>query len=138
MTSVGSQLSLKGKTALLADDVEINREIIIGLLEETEIIIECAENGREALELFAADPDKFDIIIMDINMPVMDGVEATRRIRSLKTPRGKQVPIIAVTANVLPEEVAGYINAGMNGHVGKPVDFDTLVPILDKYLKNLS
>jgi len=131
-------LSFKGKTALLADDVAINREIIIAMLEETQIKIECAENGREALELFKANPDKFDIIFMDINMPEMDGVEATRQIRSLKTPKGKEVPIIAVTANVLPEEVAGYIKAGMNSCVGKPVDFDILVQIIDKHFNEKS
>ena len=127
--------SFAGKTALLADDVEVNREIIIALLEDTQIKIECAVNGREALELFAADPDKFDIIIMDINMPEMDGVEAARQIRSLNTPRGNKVPIIAVTANALPEDVAGYIQAGMTGYVGKPVEFEILLNMIDKYLK---
>ncbi|MCL2704869.1 MAG: response regulator [Spirochaetaceae bacterium] len=130
-----ASLSFKGKTALLAEDVEVNREIIIALLEETEIKIECATNGREALELFTAHPDKFDIIMMDINMPVMDGIEATRQIRSLETPKGKEVPIIAVTANVLPEDVTEYIKAGMNDYVSKPVDFDILVHMLYKYLK---
>ena len=128
-------LSFKGKTALLADDVEINREIIIAMLEETQIKIECAENGRQALEIFKANPDKFDIIMMDINMPEMDGAEATRQIRSLNTPKGKQIPIIAVSANVLPEEVTGYIKAGMNDYIGKPINFDALVSIIDKYLK---
>ena len=86
------------------------------------------------MEMFAADPDKFDIILMDINMPEMDGVEATRHIRSLETPKGKQVPIIAVTANVMPEDVSGYVQAGMTGYVGKPVGYETLIRVLDKHL----
>ena len=130
----GAVLSFQGKTALLADDIEINREIIINMLEDTQINIECAWNGREALNIFKDNPDKFDIIIMDINMPEMDGMEATRQIRSLTTPKGKQVPIIAVTANVLPEEVKRYMQAGMNGFVGKPVMPESLLRVLDEHL----
>jgi len=126
--------SFTGKTALLAEDVEINREIIIAMLEDTSLHIICVSNGREALELFTATPEKFDIIIMDVNMPVMDGVEATRRIRALGTPEGGRIPIIALTANVLDEEVNDYFAAGMNDHIGKPVDLDGLIKILNKYL----
>jgi len=124
----------KDKNALIADDVEINREIIMAALEDTQIGIECAVNGREALNMFAAAPEKFDIIFMDINMPEMDGVEATRNIRSLKTPNGKMIPIIAVTANVQPADIAGYVEAGMNDHIGKPVDFDVLINTLNKWV----
>ena len=127
-------LSFEGKTALLVDDVEINREIVMAILEDTLIQIECAVNGREALEIFSSAPEKFDVIIMDINMPEMDGVEATRRIRALSAPEGAQIPIIAMTANVLSNEVDKYLSAGMNDHVGKPVDFDKLLRILKKYL----
>ena len=136
-TQDDSQVSLDGKTALLVEDVEINREIVMAMLESTGLHIECAENGREALDVFTTNPDKFDVILMDINMPEMDGVEATRRIRALDAPAGARVPIIAVTANVLMSEVDTYLAAGMNDHIGKPVDFDKLVNKLHKYLINL-
>jgi len=128
--------SMEGKTVLLVDDFEINREIVISMLENTGLKIECAENGREALGLFTSDPEKFDIILMDVNMPEMDGVEATRRIRALDNPKGKSVPIIAMTANVLMSEVDTYIEAGMNDHIGKPVDFDKLFNQLTRFLTN--
>jgi len=127
--------SFKGKTALFVDDVEINREIGIAMLEDTQIGIDCAVNGRDALTKFEADPDKYDIIIMDINMPEMCGVESTHNIRKLSTPKSKEIPIIAMTANVLPEEIAGYMEAGMNDHIGKPVDIDVLIRILKKHLR---
>ena len=128
-------LSFKGKTVLLADDVEINREIVAAMLEDTHLTIECATNGREAFDMYASDPDKYNIIIMDINMPEMDGVEATRNIRELKALQRQKIPIIALTANVLPDEIAGYIEAGMDGYIGKPVDLDKLVSLMIKHIK---
>jgi len=133
-TKEKSTVSLAGKTALLAEDVEINREIVIAMLEGTGLQIECAENGRIALDLFASVPDKFDVILMDINMPEMDGVEATRKIRALDRAEGAAVPIIAMTANVLMSEVDTYLEAGMTDHIGKPVDFDKLLSKLHRYL----
>ena len=128
------QVSLAGRTALLAEDVEVNREIFTAMLEDTGLQIICARDGREALALFTAEPEKFDIIIMDVNMPEMDGVEATRRIRTLGTPEGVRVPIVALTANVLEEEVDDYLAAGMNDHIGKPFEIGKLKNILNKYL----
>jgi len=133
-------VSLAGKTALLADDMEINREIVMTMLEGSGLQIVCAENGREALEKFSSDPDKYDVILMDINMPEMDGLEATRRIRVIEAERSSasitsQIPIIAITANVLMSEVDLYLAAGMTDHIGKPVDFDKLLSKLHKYLK---
>jgi len=128
-------ISLNGKVALLAEDVEINREIVMAMLEDTGLQIVCAENGKEALEMFSSEPDKFDVILMDINMPEMDGVDATGRIRALGMPEGARVPIIAMTANVLMSEVETYLSAGMTDHIGKPVDFDKLLNKLYKYLK---
>ena len=125
--------SLDGKTALLAEDVEINREIVIAMLEETGLKIVCAENGSEALDMFSTDPGRYDVILMDINMPGMDGAEATRRIRALGTPEGTRVPIIAMTANVLMSEVETYLADGMTDHIGKPIDFDELINKLNKY-----
>ena len=126
-------ISFEGKTALLAEDIEINREIVMAMLENTRIQIVSAENGRRAFDLFSASPEIYDIILMDINMPEMDGMEAARRIRALGAP-GFRVPIIAITANVFPEDVKKYLAAGMNDHIGKPIDFDNLMRKLEKYM----
>ncbi|MDR0495103.1 MAG: response regulator [Treponema sp.] len=128
-------VSFAGKTALVVDDVEINREIIVALMENTGMKMERAANGKEAFELFSANQKKIDIIIMDINMPEMDGVEATRRIRALGTPESAQIPIVAMTANVLTDEVEKYMAAGMNDYIGKPVNLKELTNVLCKYIK---
>ena len=129
-----SRISLEGKIAMLVEDVEINREIVMAMLEYTGLEFICAENGREAVDLFSSDPGKYDVILMDINMPEMDGLEATRRIRALDVPEQAQVPIIAMTANVLASEVRTYLDAGMDAHIGKPIDYDKLVNTLFSYL----
>jgi CheY-like chemotaxis protein len=134
-TSEDKPISFAGKTMLVVDDVDINREIIIALMENTKIKIECAADGKEAFELFSANQKKIDVIIMDINMPVMDGVEATKHIRALKTQESEQIPIIAMTANVLANEVESYMAAGMTDYVSKPVDYQILTNVLCKYLK---
>ena len=128
-------ISLDGKKLLLVDDVEINREIVMAILEDTGLKIVCAENGQEALDVFTAAPDQYDVILMDINMPVMDGLEATRRIRAFGTPEGARVPIIAMTANVLMSEVEKYFADGITDHIGKPVDFEKLLGKLYKHIK---
>ena len=130
--------SFFGKTALIVDDIEINREIVMAILESTQMQFVCAANGREAVEIFTSDPGKFDIILMDINMPEMDGVEATRRIRDMEVPEGRSVPIIAITANTNPEDVEKYFAAGMADHIGKPVDFDEVLGKISFHLKNAS
>ena len=127
--------SLSGKTVLLADDVDINREIVLAMLEDTGLKIVCAENGLEALEVFSAAPHEYDAILMDVNMPVMDGVEATRRIRALETSEAARVPIIAMTANVLISEVEKFLAEGMTGHIGKPVEIDKLLGVLRQHLR---
>jgi signal transduction histidine kinase/CheY-like chemotaxis protein len=121
---------------LLVEDVELNREIILTVLEPTMIEIECAENGKEALKLFSEAPGRYDMIFMDVQMPVMDGYEATRRIRALDAPEAKRIPIIAMTANIFKEDVEKCIECGMNGHIGKPLDFDKLFDKLREYLDN--
>ncbi|MDR2527949.1 MAG: response regulator [Synergistaceae bacterium] len=123
-----------GFRALLAEDVEINREIVLALLEPMCLDIECAENGAEALEKFSASPSRYDIIFMDVQMPEMDGYEATRRIRALSYPRAKEVPIIAMTANVFLEDIEKCLSAGMNDHIGKPLDFEEVLLKLNSYL----
>jgi signal transduction histidine kinase/CheY-like chemotaxis protein len=124
-----------GFRILLAEDVDINREIVLALLEPTGISIECAENGSMAVRIFNASPDAFDIIFMDIQMPEMDGYEATRAIRASPAPHAATIPIIAMTANVFKEDVERCLKAGMNGHVGKPLDFDELMHLLRMYLR---
>jgi CheY-like chemotaxis protein len=123
-----------GYRILMAEDVEINREIVTTLLEPTRLIIDCADNGTAAVEMFAAAPERYDMIFMDVQMPGMDGYEATRRIRALETPEAKKIPIVAMTANVFREDVEKCVAAGMNSHVGKPLDVGEVLDVLRKYL----
>ena len=123
-----------GKCAFIVEDVEINREIVTSLLEPTGIKIICAENGAEAVRMFSESADAYDIIFMDVNMPEMDGLEATRRIRSLNNARAKTVPIVAMTASVFREDIQKCLNAGMNGHIGKPLNADQIFGIMREYL----
>ncbi|MDR3280851.1 MAG: response regulator [Synergistaceae bacterium] len=124
----------EGYHLLLAEDVFINREIVLALLEPTLLAIDCAENGAEAVSLYSAAPEKYDMIFMDLQMPEMDGLEATRRIRALDVPMAKTVPIIAMTANVFREDVERCLAAGMNAHIGKPLDFEAVLEKLREYL----
>ncbi|MDR3295164.1 MAG: response regulator [Clostridiales Family XIII bacterium] len=130
----GQTLSLGEYQLLLAEDVEINREIVLALLEPTELRIDCAENGVEAVNMYRAAPEKYDVIFMDMQMPEMDGLEATRCIRALDVPGAKSVPIIAMTANVFQEDIKRCLEAGMNDHLGKPMDFGEVLVKLRKYL----
>ncbi len=124
-----------GKRILLAEDVEINREIVITLLDETGVLIETAENGEVALRKFENHPSAYDMVFMDIHMPEMDGYEASRRIRALPVPEARTIPIVAMTANVFREDVEKCFEAGMNAHVGKPIDMAELFQALDRYLQ---
>ncbi|MDR1929044.1 MAG: response regulator [Treponema sp.] len=131
--------NFEGRRMLLAEDVEINREIVLSLLAPTSLAIDCVENGAEAVRIFTEGPEKYDLIFMDVQMPEMDGYEATRRIRAWeadhKSPGGARIPIIAMTANVFREDVEKCLAAGMNAHVGKPLDLDEVLTALRKYLK---
>jgi CheY-like chemotaxis protein len=126
--------SFKGKRILLAEDVEVNREIVYALLEPTQIEIESAENGVEALGMFTQDPERYDLIFMDVQMPEMNGLEATRRIRALKLPQAQTIPIVAMTASVFREDIEKCLAAGMNDHIGKPLDFSEVIKKLRLYL----
>jgi len=125
-----------GKNLLIAEDVDINREILIALLEDTDLIIDCAANGKEAFDMVAANPEKYDIVFMDLQMPHMDGLEATRQIRALPERKREPLPIIALTANVFQDDIDACFAAGMNAHIGKPLDFDTIMRVLRQYLLN--
>jgi CheY-like chemotaxis protein len=123
-----------GRRILLAEDVDINREIVQTLLEPTLLEIDFAENGAEAVRKFSEAPDRYDLIFMDVQMPEMDGYEATRRIRAMDLPKAKIIPIIALTANVFREDIEKCTEVGMNGHIGKPFDFDEILKKLNGYL----
>jgi signal transduction histidine kinase/CheY-like chemotaxis protein len=123
-----------GHRILLAEDIEINREIFCALLEDSGLGIDIAENGRIALEKFAADPRAYDLILMDVQMPEMDGYEAATAIRALGFPYAGEVPIIAMTANVFREDVDRCLASGMVDHIGKPIDQEILMEKLRHYL----
>lgn len=124
--------SFKGKRILLADDLEINREIVIALLEPTGVEIDCAENGIEAVQTF--EESDYDLILMDVHMPEMDGYMATQKIRESKRKTAKTIPIIAITADVFRGDIEKCLEAKMNDHIGKPINVDDLMGILKKYL----
>ncbi len=124
-----------GSRVLLAEDVEINREIVLALLEPTGVSIDCAENGLTTVEAFRANPAEYDIIFMDLQMPEMDGYEATRKIRAMDVPAAKSVPIVAMTANVFKEDIEKCLANGMDDHLGKPLDLEEVLAVLRKYLK---
>ena len=124
-----------GRRILLAEDVEINREIVTALLETTGVEIDCAVNGFEAVRMFADSPGAYDLIFMDVQMPEMDGYGATRLIRALKTPKALNVPIIAMTANVFREDIEQCMECGMNGHIGKPLNMDELMSKMRAHLR---
>jgi signal transduction histidine kinase/CheY-like chemotaxis protein len=125
-----------GRKILLAEDVEINQEIVIALLEPTEIEIDCAINGAEAVRMFKETPEKYDMILMDVQMPEMDGYDATRKIRALGIPQAKTVRIIAMTANVFRDDIEKCQEVGMDNHIGKPLNFDEVVEKLLMYMPN--
>ena len=123
-----------GSCILLAEDIEINREIVLSMLEDTKLEIDCAENGSEAVHMFCETPDKYKMIFMDVQMPEMDGYEAAQYIRSLNLPQAKKIPIIAMTANVFNEDVERCLAAGMDGHIGKPLDFSKIMEVLHEFV----
>ena len=130
-----SDVSFDGVTILVAEDVDINREILAALLDGTGITLDFAVNGREAVDTFFKTPDRYDLILMDVQMPEMDGLDATRGIRAHPSLRSKNIPIIAMTANVFREDIEKCLDAGMNDHVGKPLDLDLLFDKMKFYLK---
>ena len=130
-------MDLHGLHVLLAEDNDLNAEIAIALLEEKGMIVTRAADGKSALTQFCnTAPGIFDLILMDIMMPEMNGYETTKAIRNLPNrPDGKEIPIIAMTANAFAEDVQAALNAGMNDHVAKPVDIDNLVAIIIKNIQ---
>ncbi len=134
MSADESLPDFSGKRCLVVDDIAINREIVIELLNITGCEMENAENGQEALDLFTQnDANYYDAILMDMQMPVMDGCSATMKIRALNRVDAKTIPIIAMTANVTQEDALKTKQAGMNAHVGKPIDIAELITVLKSF-----
>jgi len=127
--------SFAGKRVLLAEDNALNTEIAVEILGMTGLEVEHAENGREACELFERnEPGYYDLIFMDIQMPVMNGYDAARAIRASARPDGARIPIVAMTANAFTEDVEAARQAGMDSHVAKPLDLQQLTTLLKKFL----
>jgi CheY-like chemotaxis protein len=157
-SSAGIMDTFAGRRILLAEDVEINREILLALQEPALLTIDCAENGAEAVKKFTAAPDAYDMIFMDVQMPEMDGCEAARTIRAFEKERREKnppahpppefpqessqkpkvfpqgIPIVAMTANVFKEDIKKCLEAGMNDHVGKPLNLEEVLEKLRVYL----
>lgn len=131
-----ARVDLTGRHLLLAEDNELNREIAQELIGGTGAVIDCAEDGRQAVELFSrSSPGEYDAILMDIQMPVMNGLEATRAIRGLERPDAARVPIIAMTANAFVEDVKSSLDAGMNAHISKPLDMEKVFSTIEGLLR---
>jgi len=127
---------LQGRHILLCEDHPLNQEIARALLEEKKMIIETADNGQTGVDMFKRSPVGFyDAVLMDIRMPVLDGFEATKKIRRLKRSDAPSVPIIAMTANAFVEDVEKCLSAGMNGHIAKPIEPDVMFGELSKAIK---
>lgn len=125
--------NFEGKKVLLAEDFELNREVAVDLLAEVNLAVECAEDGKEAVEMFEQSvPGTYDLILMDIQMPNMDGYEAAYAIRHSTHPQANNIPIFAMTANAFTEDISQALSAGMDGHISKPIDTDALYKLLYK------
>ena len=132
-----SEKSIKGLHILLAEDNELNMEIAEFMLQNEGADVSKAWNGQEAVELFRnSEPGEFDVILMDIMMPIMDGYEAAKMIRSLDREDAKTIPIIAMTANAFTEDRLRAKEAGMDDHVAKPVDVNLLIKVIRKSVED--
>lgn len=135
LDSTPERLSFNGKRIMIVDDIELNREIILELLYNTGLEMETAKNGQEAFDMFTnVEPGYYDVIFMDMQMPIVDGCEATKLIRGCGKPDAATIPIVAMTANVLREDVQKAMDSGMNAHLAKPVDLNEMLRMLKIFL----
>jgi CheY-like chemotaxis protein/two-component sensor histidine kinase len=129
------EYNLQGKRILLAEDNELNREIAVTLLEEAGVNVDTAENGKIAYDLIrSSNPGYYDLVLMDIQMPVMNGYEAARRIRRLEDEQLSQIPVIAMTANAFEQDKRTALKNGMNGHIAKPIDREQLIRSIAEWI----
>lgn len=125
---------LTEKRILVVDDVKLNRDMIESMLADIQgLHLEFAENGQQAYDIYIEEPDRFDMIIMDIQMPIMKGDEATQRIRSYPHPKSRLIPIIALTADIGDIECARFFTSGMNDYIPKPMDYAQLLNMVTEY-----
>ncbi len=133
---VASEFDFSSIRVLLVEDNDLNREIASEILKETGMKIEEAENGKQAVDMFLSAPEKYyDLILMDIQMPVMNGYDATVAIRSLGKKESQSIPIIAMTANAFYEDVNAAISVGMNEHIAKPLDIKKLMECIYRWTR---
>jgi CheY-like chemotaxis protein len=129
-------LSLTGKHALLVDDIALNRMIVMELFADTGLQIDEASDGLEGVVRFkASESGHYDVIFMDVQMPTMDGHEATRAIRALERGDARTVPVVAMTANAFTEDIRRALESGMNAHLAKPLELDKLYEVLSRFLR---
>ena len=127
---------LEGRRILLAEDMPVNAEIMIMVLQMRQMEVDHAENGRIAIEKFSSHPEGFyDAILMDMRMPEMDGLEATKMIRAMDRKDAREIPIIALTANAFDEDVQRSLQAGLNAHLSKPVQPEALFETLESLIR---
>ena len=137
LTADQGEFDFTSRRVLLAEDNALNKEIATELLEMVNFTVDCAENGQEALDLFTASvPGYYDVILMDIQMPIMDGYEATKKLRISGHPDAAKIPILAMTANAFTEDIATALSSGMNGHIAKPIDTEVLYQALKRYCED--
>jgi len=132
-----TEVSVKHHTGriLLVEDVEMNQEIAVAILGDAGFTVEVAENGSQAVEMVKQSaPGYYQVVLMDVQMPVMNGYEATAQIRKLKNRELANIPIIAMTANAFEEDKQAALRSGMNGHIAKPINIPELLETLDKML----
>ena len=128
-------VSLKGRHVLLAEDMAINAEIVVMLLKRHDVEVDVAQNGKQAVQMFTEHPaGYYDAILMDMRMPEMDGLEATRCIRASGRPDAARIPIVALTANAFDEDVKRSLQAGLNAHLSKPIKPDVLFALLGRLI----
>ena len=128
-------MQFDGKRVLVVDDVELNREIAAAVITDAGLLVETAENGQAAVEMLTAKGEGyFDLVLMDVMMPVMDGYQATMEIRRLNNRKLADIPIIAMTANAFEEDRLAALEAGMNDHLAKPIQIEKLYEMMKKYL----
>ena len=131
-------IELPGLKILLADDVELNLEIAKTILEDEGAVVTAVENGQAAVDAFCQNPEgTFDVILMDVHMPVMDGMKATKMIRGLEREDAAKIPIFAMTADVYEEDIEKTKAAGMNGHLTKPLNLEKMIWMLSGYREDV-